>query len=279
MRSRGTAPERAIEAIDDDLRALPIRSHPPLKICLLGGFRVLKREQLVRLRPGGKADALLSTLALRNGQSIAREAVLDAVWPNVDPQLASQSLSSLSYGLHRLLSDAIGGATVLVQEDGTYRLNHEAGVSVDVDDFLRLATAGDRWAAKYDQAKAAESFARAVDLYRGDLSCAVTVHHVVQRERLRAICLTLLARLADYHHARWDFTTSLEYATRLLSIDPCREDAHRMVMRCHVHRGERAQALRQYRVCEQILQSEFDAVPEEATHTLFNQIRLDPSSV
>jgi DNA-binding SARP family transcriptional activator len=255
------------------------RAIPPVIICLLGGFRVLKDEKVVGLRPGSKAEAVLSTLALRNGHPVFREALLEAVWPNADPQLAGQTLNSLTYNLHRLLRDAIGGAKVLVHEDGCYRLNREAGVSADVDAFLGLATEGDRCAATCDPEGAAEAFARAVDLYRGDLSGGGTVQHVIERERFRAMCLTLLARLADYHHARRDFSTALEFAVRLLSMDPCREDAHRTVMRCHVHRGERAQALRQYRVCEQILRMEFDAAPEKATRELFDQIRLDMISL
>jgi hypothetical protein len=50
-------------------------------------------------------------------------------------------------------------------------------------------------------------------------------------------------------------------------------------MRCHVRRGERAQALRQYRLCESVLRSEFETDPEPATKALFEQIRLDPDSV
>ena len=68
-------------------------------------------------------------------------------------------------------------------------------------------------------------------------------------------------------------------AGRLLDGDPCREDAHRLVMRCHVRRGERAQALRHYLLCQQILRAEFDAAPEPATDALFEQARLDPSTI
>jgi hypothetical protein len=50
-------------------------------------------------------------------------------------------------------------------------------------------------------------------------------------------------------------------------------------MRCHVRRGERAQAMRQYRICCSILQDEFDALPEPATQLLYQQIRLDPASL
>ena len=50
-------------------------------------------------------------------------------------------------------------------------------------------------------------------------------------------------------------------------------------MRCCVRRGERAQALRQFRVCERILRSEFDAPPGGATLALFEQVRTAPEQV
>jgi DNA-binding SARP family transcriptional activator len=101
----------------------------------------------------------------------------------------------------------------------------------------------------------------------------------VQRERVRALYLSLLGRLADQYFRECDYPAALEYALRLLSDDPCREDAHRLVMRCHVRLGERAQALRQYRVCQQILAAEFEARPEPLTSVLFDRVRLDPANV
>ena len=66
----------------------------------------------------------------------------------------------------------------------------------------------------------------------------------------------------------------------VLSVrDPCREDAHRLIMRCYVRQGERAEALHQYRVCVNTLRVEFDSAPETATTILFEQIRLDPGSI
>jgi DNA-binding SARP family transcriptional activator len=166
-----------------------------------------------------------------------------------------------------------------VCEDGYYRLNTEAGVRVDMACFDRLADTGDEQARAGDLASAAACYALAIRHYHGDLSVADDVESIVERERLRSRYLSLLARVADYHYGARDYDTCLEYAGCLLASDPCREDAHRLVMRCHVRRGERAQALRQYRLCQDILRAEFDAVPEPATTVLFDQIRLDPGSI
>jgi hypothetical protein len=50
-------------------------------------------------------------------------------------------------------------------------------------------------------------------------------------------------------------------------------------MRCYVRRGERAQALRQFRICESVLRTEFNAPPEPATLALFERVRLTPAEV
>lgn len=78
---------------------------------------------------------------------------------------------------------------------------------------------------------------------------------------------------------RDDFVVSLQYALQLLDHDACREDAHRMVMRCHLRLGARSQALRQYHAARTILRTELNADPEPATVALFEAIRLKPESV
>jgi DNA-binding SARP family transcriptional activator len=153
----------------------------------------------------------------------------------------------------------------------------EAGVGVDVACFDTWADAGDQQVRAGDLSSAAMSYRQSVCLYRGDLTVAPDVTSVLERERLRARFLSLLGYLADAHYRAGEYGACLEQAWCLLGQDPCREDAHRVVMRCYVRRGERAAALRHYLVCEQILHAEFDAAPEPATTALFDQIRLRPS--
>jgi DNA-binding SARP family transcriptional activator len=188
-------------------------------------------------------------------------------------------LHSLVHSLHKLIGDAIGGAAPVLHDEGYYRLNIEAGVGVDVASFDALVKTGDLQVGAGDLATAATVYSSAVGLYRGDLCMGTDVQALVERERLRARYLTLLAHLADYHFGEAAYVACQGYAWRLLSSDPCREDAHRMMMRCYVRQGERAEALRHYRLCVEVLSAEFDAAPEIATTALFEQIRLDPGSI
>jgi DNA-binding SARP family transcriptional activator len=250
----------------------------PVLICLLGPFQLLKAGRPVPLRSGGKIEALLSTLALQPGYGVRREELLAGLWPDQDVLLAGQSLNSLVYSVHRLLGEALDAPPVLLA-DGLYRLNVEAGIGIDIACFDALVSAGERAARAGDRRHAVESFARAVEFYRGDLRVGSDVRAAIERERLRARFLTVLAQLADWAFACRDYAACLDHALRLLQCDPCREDAHRLVMRCYVRRGERAQALRQYHLCCSILHDEFDAEPEQRTTALFDQIRLAPETV
>jgi LuxR family maltose regulon positive regulatory protein len=270
-----------MKVLEQHIHALPggDEAHCPILICLLGNFLLLKAGQPIVLRNGGKTKALLGHLGLEQEHGLPRDTLLQLLWPMGDTALASQSLHSLVYSLHKLVGDALDGAAPVYHDEGGYRLNLAAGVGVDVTRFDALIKAGDQQARTGDLATASQTYRGAVELYRGDLCLDTDVQTRVERERLRTRYLTLLAQLADYHYSAGEYTASLEYAWRLLGRDPCREDARRLVMQCHVRQGQRAEALHQYRVCVATLRLEFDAAPETATTTLFEQIRLDPGSI
>jgi DNA-binding SARP family transcriptional activator len=246
---------------------------------VLGQFRLVKAGCPVPVRAGGKTQVLLSALALGPPHGVSRRNLLNVLWPASEPPLAAQSLNSLVHHLQQMLGAELGGEQLLLRENGCYRLNHDAGVAVDAARFVALAGAGDLRAAGGDVEGAVHHYRRATELYQGDLGDAEDVQAVVERERLRVLYLTLLARVADHYFATGDYAACQQYAQRSLTCEPCREDAHRILMRCYARRGERAQALRQYRLCEQILSAEFGAVPEPATNALFDLARRDPGSL
>jgi DNA-binding SARP family transcriptional activator len=248
-------------------------------ICLLGEFRLMKGSELLTVHSRGKGGELLRLLGLKYHTCVRREAILDRLWPDSSSDLAAQSLNSLVYSLHKLLGEYIGGAAPVVYCEGFYRLNVQAGIGVDVAVFDRLARRSETAAHAGSLNQAAEYARQAIEYYQGDLTDGGDFSVRLELERLRTLFLTLLACLADYHYSIGDYLNCLDYAHRLLEHDHCREDAHRMVMRCYVRRGQRAAALRQFLLCQSILQTEFEAVPELATIALYDQIRTEPQLV
>ncbi|MDF3308915.1 BTAD domain-containing putative transcriptional regulator [Rhodococcus sp. T2V] len=248
-------------------------------IRLLGPFEILKMGQPVALRSGGKAERLLSCLAVHPRVGVHRATLVDLVWPDTPVPMATQCLNTLMHSLKAQLADGLAGQPPVVHTQSHYTLNLHGGVSVDVLEFESALSAGHRLLSQGSTAEAIEAYDRAVALYGGDLAAGSSIAELLERERFRVACLTTLARLADAHFELANYDQALDSALRLLSVDPCREDAHRMVMRTHVRMGCRAQALRQYNLCRLILMDEFDAVPEPATEQLFHLIRSDPGRV
>jgi DNA-binding SARP family transcriptional activator len=221
----------------------------------------------------------LSYLALRVGEPVGRDVLLDAVWPESDTSLAAQALNSLVHSLHKTINPQLRKTDIILHDGGCYQLNLCADVGVDLSCFDVLIDQGESYTRRGDTAPAMDSYLEAIRFYRGDLCACNDLRAVIERERLRARYLTLLARLASHHFLQDHYREALGLAQRLLVADPCREDAHRLVMRCHVRLGERSQALRQYRLCEEVLQREFNAPLEPATVELFDRVRLSPHLV
>lgn len=250
-----------------------------VSVHLLGPFQVLKTGQAMSLRPGGKAEQLLTCLALRPRVGMSRASIVERIWPDSPVGLAGGCLNSLVRSLKENLADALAGQSPIIYSQGHYALNLDSGVEVDLLEFESAVSAGHRFFSTGSTAAAIRSYERAVDLYRGDLVATSDISELLERERFRASCLTTLARLADAHFQLEDYEHASAVVVRLLGVDPCREDAHRMLMRLYVRLGARAQALRQYDLCRLVLREEFDAAPEPATDQLFELIRSDPGQV
>jgi DNA-binding SARP family transcriptional activator len=250
-----------------------------MQIRLLGPFEIVLGDRPVSLRGHGKFESLLSYLALRDDHPVARDELVRFLWPDVEGELAVQSLNGLVHRIHKRFAPALGGAAAVENRGLAYSLNRDAGVGTDVALFDSWVTSGEQSAARGDHAAAADAFETALILYRGDLSPGDDLRALIERERLRARYLTLLARQADYYVAAAMNSLGLTYALRLLACDPCREDGHRLAMRCYTRLGERAQALRQFHLCCKVLKTEFNASPEAATMALFEEVRSYPEAV
>ena len=249
----------------------------PVLICLLGPFQALAYGEPLLVR-GSKVEALLRLLALRHGDVVDREEILTQLWPDRDHVLAVQSLNSLVYGVQRLFREPLRGLAAILQTTAhTASTAAPAWIST-CSTSTRSSVPVTGWLGRTISQARTSRLPAPLTLYRGDLRVGSSIAEIIERERLRASYLTALAHLADFSFAQDEYADSLEYALRILAADPCREDAHRLVMRCRVRRGERAQALRQFRLCEDVLRVEFDALPEPATRAVYDQIRLNPAA-
>jgi predicted ATPase/Tfp pilus assembly protein PilF len=123
----------------------------------------------------------------------------------------------------------------------------------------------------------------AVELYRGDFLEGFYVREAEefeqwvggQRARLRELVLQALHRLAVYYTRQGEagYRVAINYLSRLLAMDPWREEAHRQLMLLLAQSGQRSAALEQYKICGKVLAEELGVEPSQETIALFEQIR------
>jgi DNA-binding SARP family transcriptional activator len=116
-----------------------------LQIQLLGGFRVAVGARVVadddwRLL---KARALVKLLALDPRHRLTREQVLDALWPDADPDAARRSFNYALHVARRALDRDEHGTEIrpslLRFDQGLLSFQVPGGLLIDIDDFTAAA--------------------------------------------------------------------------------------------------------------------------------------------
>jgi DNA-binding SARP family transcriptional activator len=252
-----------------------------LRLFLFGAPRIEYQEKAVEVERR-KALALAAYLALAERPQ-SRDTLVALLWPDLDQERARAALRSTLPSLTSLSPQAW-----LDSDRLTVAVKPEA-VWIDVRDFLNLLAQSRSHPHGTDTAcvDCAPLLERMAALYRDDFLANFTLPEnaeydqwqLVQREWLRREFGGVLRRLARYHaeQAPGAYEQALTYARRWLSLDPLHEPAHRMLMRLYAASGQRAEALRQYQECVQLLDVELATPPEDETTRLYETIKSNGS--
>jgi DNA-binding SARP family transcriptional activator len=164
---------------------------------------------------------------------------------------------------------------VVIFQEGTYRLNPDLAIWLDVEEFERHVAAGRRGEDAGQLAAATAEYEVATGLYQGDFLADDPYEEwpVLARERLRVAYLDTLDRLAQLYFSQGKYAACATLCQQMLAQDSCREDAHCRLMRCYSRQGQHHLALRQYQTCVEALRADLDVEPGPSTVQLYERIR------
>ncbi|HWK50952.1 MAG TPA: BTAD domain-containing putative transcriptional regulator [Steroidobacter sp.] len=236
-----------------------------LTLQVLGSFHVRDASGGEVRIASRKGRALLAYLALRPGESHSRDRLANLLWEDADEELARTSLRQALTALRKALPTAAQAA--LFADTDSVGVN--AGLlQSDIAAFRDALLAGTRTALQ-----------DAISHYRGDLldgfdarSTAFDEWLSSERSALRKQMSDALQRLTALCMAADDNDGALTACTRLVSLEPLNEAVHRRIMELQAKRNSYAEALRQYRVCRDVLRRELDVSPEAATEQLYREL-------
>ncbi|MSP12373.1 MAG: hypothetical protein EXR62_05380 [Chloroflexi bacterium] len=231
-----------------------------LSIQLLGDFHLRYGDKPVTAVKQPRQQALLAYLLLHRHAAQSRQHLAFLFWPDASETQAQTNLRNLLYKLRHALPEAdrflyTGTQTVQWQPDAPY--------TCDLVDFETA----------HVQAVTRDDLEQAVKLYPGDLMPSCYDDWIrPERERLRHLALSGLARLIDLLEAERDYPAAIGYGQRLLQLNPIDEAMVRTLMRLYALNGNRAGALRVYLDCVATFQAELAAEPATATAEVYRRL-------
>jgi DNA-binding SARP family transcriptional activator len=222
-----------------------------------------------------KARALFEYLLLSWDKPVRRELLMHVFWPRHSRGSARNNLNVSLYNLRRTLADGRPDGHILYA-DGCYRLNPEISWWIDRTQFLAGLPEAQMLLQSGDSTAAVAAYQAAVALYRGPLFEDDTTSdwHLGEQARLADLHLDALERLGELHLELRDLTLAERAAKQALADDPCRESAHRLLMRCYAQRQEHHLVSRQLQICATSLRSQFGIAPAPETVEVCESITM-----
>ncbi len=237
-----------------------------LYLRLFGTFQFESEGGRAFSLPTKKTKALLAYLAYYAGQPHERAKLAALLWEDSGETQARESLRQSLSLLRKALSPS--HAYALIARSDTVELKSGA-LLVDAIEFERLAASADvatlGQAVQLYQGKFLEGFDLRASEFEGWVSSV--------RQQLNEKAIGALSKLLSDDVGAGNVERGITIATRLLSLDPLQESAHRSLMKLYSMQGRYAAALAQYRFCSDMLSKELGVEPEASTKALYREIR------
>jgi predicted ATPase/DNA-binding SARP family transcriptional activator len=235
-----------------------------LSLTMLGAFEVRADGAVIpatawKLR---HPRELLQMVALSPGQRLSRELALQSLWPNADPQAASNRL----YHTTHLLRSTFSGAglpksePVLLLTGDVLQINPAIDCAVDVCQFRALIEQSRRL-------PLAPALSAAIALYQGELLSGFACSDWLAplREACRIDYVWALNCLAGLRREANDPERAIGLYQKLLDAEPADELAHRALMELFDLTEHPERAVHQFAACKSALRRDLDVDPSPAT--------------
>jgi DNA-binding SARP family transcriptional activator len=237
------------------------------RLTILGGFALEMPEGRPIALSTRKDRLLMAYLAVGAGKPLPRGKLAGLLWADRSEAQARESLRQSLASLRQAFRAV--GIDPLQSDRDTAALD-PSKLDVDVVEFETLARATNP---------------AGLELYRGELlegydppTSEFDAWLQSERLRLEELAIGLLEGLAASQLSSSTMHRVLDLGRRLLERDPLRESVYRTLMRVLQAQGKRAEALKLYKKCRDILKAELGITPDLETEQLYRDVLTDRTS-
>jgi DNA-binding SARP family transcriptional activator len=244
------------------------------RIYLTGAIAIEHGEQLIRERqfPGRQGRVAFVFLAANRHRSVHRDELMGAIWPGDSPAQTDASLDALLSKLRSLLKSA-GVAAAIPAASGTVALELPANAWIDLEAGANALDEAEGALRRGDTAAAWSLANVAVVISRRPFLADVEAPWIEsQRNALRALQMRALQCLVTVSARNSEPLLAIQHAAEMVELDPFKETAYQLLMKMHAATGDRAEALRVFARCRELLRDELGVSPSPQTEAVYLEI-------
>ena len=200
---------------------------------------------------------------------------MDLLWRGSDTARARHGLRNSLWAINSAL-----GKDVVAADGDFVGLSGQVECATDVDVFRTRVKSIE--ATQIFSPQNREAMIEIAALYRGDFlagfsagtdSTGFEEWRFQESESLRLDYARVLEMIVRSCGTFSEFETAIDYGRKWVDMDVLDERAHRSLMELYAWTGNRRAALRQYKLCEEILKKETQELPEETTRELYRAVK------
>ncbi|WP_302893242.1 BTAD domain-containing putative transcriptional regulator [Actinomadura luzonensis] len=227
-----------------------------MELHVLGPLQVLEQGRALALG-AVKQQVVLAVLLLHPNEVVSPARLVDEVWGESPPATAPKVLQGYISSLRRIL-----GSGAIITRGGGYQAVVPAG-ALDSVQFDRLAGAGRAAAARGDPVRAADLFARALALWRGEALAGLEFRASAagEVERLAEQRLSVAEQLTEVELTLGRHIELVPRLRELVAAHPYRERLRAQLMLALYRSGRQAEALAVIRDTRRLLADELGIDP------------------
>lgn len=212
-------------------------------------------------------------LAAERWRAVPRAELIDELWPGEPPPSSDRALSAVVSKLRALLESTGASNFAISNAFGCYRMRLPGNAWIDVE-------------------AAAEAIDRAEALVRGgsfrdawghaQIACHISRRPLLQgddgpwalrmRSSLREVQVRSCECLSEIAVWNGESANAARFARLAIEAEPFRETAYQRLMRAHAAAGNRAEALRTYEQCCDLLSDQLGISPSPETEAVYLEI-------
>ena len=241
-----------------------------LEIHLLGSFNLIYDGKTVKGLDSPRLQSFLSYLLIHRDAPQSRQQLAFLFWPDSNDSQARTNLRNMLFKLRGAFPEVDDYLEVNQQ---TLWWKPDSNLQLDLAVYQQAVEQSDRTGSGKDQNAHRQALVAVTQAYSGNLLPSCYDDWIQpERDRLKQSYILLLEELVGILEADEDLDQAILSTRQLIRVDNLAERYYQILMGLYISKGDKAQAVRTYHQCVEILEKELGFDPSSETQKLYQQI-------